>query len=78
MRKLPDTKFLLDRFIGKEAQYCVRGMFESWGYTVKEMPQGYHPEYDLFCTRVKEGRHTAITVEIKFDRRVGETGNFCL
>jgi hypothetical protein len=78
MRTLPDTKFLLDRFIGEEAQTYVAGMFRSWGYTVKEVPQGYHPDFDLHCTRVKDGRYSAFTVEIKFDRRMAETGNFCL
>lgn len=78
MRKLPDTKFLLDRFIGEEAQTYVKKGFESWGYTVKEMPQGYHPEWDLHCEKFKDGIPNSFTVEIKWDRQYDKYGNVCI
>jgi hypothetical protein len=78
MGAIDKLKFYKDRFVGEEAQTYVKQMMESWGYTVKEMPQGYHPEYDLFCTRVKDGKYTAFTIEVKFDRWYDKTGNLGL
>lgn len=61
-------KFQLDKFVGREGEEYVAGMLRAWGYSVKRAPDGFFPDYDLFCSRAHNGKYQAFTVEVKFDR----------
>lgn len=78
MGAISNLKFNLDRFIGREGEQYVAGMFRQWGYTVKEAPDKYFPDYDLYCSRINGDRATAFSVEVKFDRWYDKTGKLGL
>lgn len=78
MSAIDNLQFFKDRHVGREGEQYVAGMFRSWGYTVKEAPDKYFPDYDLFCSRLKGDTYNAFTTEVKLDRWHDRTGNVAL
>lgn len=66
-------QFIKARKEGKKAQAYVTGMFKSWGWTVKEVGDGYHPAYDQIITKPFQFKN-----EIKWDKKSSETQNIYL
>lgn len=78
MGAISNLKFHLDRFVVREGEQYVAGMFRSWGYMVKEAPDKYFPDYDLYCSRINGDKAQAFSVEVKLDRWYDKTGNLGL
>jgi hypothetical protein len=75
---MPSKAFLKSRKEGKKAQSYVFNMFRSWGLTVKETPDGYHPGYDGIVDGLLNGNHVTFRAEVKWDKKSIDTGNLYL
>jgi hypothetical protein len=64
---MPTTKFLTDRKRGEPAQKYVAGMLRNWGLTVREIPKGYRPGFDMNMQGRLYGYDIDTTVEVKYD-----------
>lgn len=70
--------FIRDRKRGREGQDYVALMFGSWGLTVRNMPDGYFPGYDIEAVGKLQGIEVNFKCEVKYDIKAQETGNFYL
>jgi len=75
---MPTKAFIKSRKEGKIGQAYVAGMFRSWGLTVREIGNGYHPDYDLEVTGEIHGNPIHFYDEVKWDKKHLETGNIYL
>ncbi len=67
------TTFKADLRTGQKLEKVVKQKLEAKGFTVS-VSQGYNPSYDLCATT---GR-TSVFIEVKYDRKVDQTGNYAL
>lgn len=75
---MPSEAFIKSRKEGKIAQAYVAGMFRSWGWTVREIGDGYHPDYDLEVSGEIQNNPIHFYDEVKWDKKHLETGNIYL
>lgn len=71
-------QFIRDRRKGREGQDYVARMFGEWGLTVKNVPDGYFPGYDIEACGKLQGLTVNFKCEVKYDLKANETGNFYL
>lgn len=70
---MPSKSFLKSRKEGKVAQAYVTGMFQSWGWKVREIGDGYHPDYDHQVYDPYQFFN-----ETKYDKKFSKTHNIYL
>jgi len=68
---MASQSFIQSRERGKIAQRTLADYLRSTGVGVQEVEDGFFPDFDLLLS-------TGKTIEVKYDQRASDTGNFCL